>query len=107
MNINKMMKQAQEMQNKMKEMQDRLEDEEVEGESGGGLVGVTMTGQGVVTKVKIDDSLISAGEKDVLEDLIVAAVNDAREKVEDRVAEETERIMEEMGIPGGLDALPF
>ena len=76
-NLGQMMKQAQEVQTKMQEMQDRLAEAELTGASGGGMVSITMTGKGEVRRVSIDPSLIVADDKEVLEDLIAAAVNDA------------------------------
>ena len=102
MKIANMMKQAQAMQAKMKEMQEKLADMTVEGQSGGSMVRVTMYGNGVVSSVKLDDNLIDRDEKDVLEDLIVAAVNDARERVETLVSEKTQEIMGGVDLPGGL-----
>ncbi len=104
MKIADMMKQAQAMQAKMKEMQAQLGTMTVEGEAGGGMIRVTMTGTGGVQAIKIDDSLIDLSEKDVLEDLVVAAMNSAKERVEALVAEKTK---EAMGGLGGLGGLPF
>jgi len=81
MNIQKLMQQAQNMQRKMKEAQDNLKNVEVEGVASGGLVKVLMSGTGIVKKVMIDDSLMK-DDKDVLEDLIVIAMNDAKAKVD-------------------------
>lgn len=102
MKLANMMKKAQEMQSKMQEMQAKLADMVVDGQSGGGLVKTVMTGAGVLKSIEIDSGMISSDEKDVLEDLIVAAVNDAKEKVEAMVAQETQSIMGGMGLPGGL-----
>ncbi len=102
MKLTNMMKKAQEMQAKMQEMQAKLADITVEGQSGNGLVKTVMTGLGVLQSVEIDESLLSGDEKDVIEDLIVVAVNDAKEKVEALVASETQSIMGGMGLPGGL-----
>lgn len=87
MNIQKMMKQAQQMQAKMEEMQSKLEEEETEGSSGGGMVKVTMNGKGHLLTIALDDSLIDVEEKDMLEDLIVAAFNDGKDKVEKKMQE--------------------
>lgn len=102
MKLANMMKKAQEMQSKMQEMQAKLADMTVDGQSGGGLVKTVMTGAGVLKSIEIDPSMLSADEKEVLEDLVVAAVNDAKEKVEAMVAQETQGIMGGMGLPGGL-----
>lgn len=102
MNLGKMMKQAQAMQNQMKDMQEKLADIEINGSAAGGLVSVTMNGKGEMKSIFIDVSLISVEEKDMLEDTIVAAVNDARQKVEEKVSEETQKIMGGLGLPGSL-----
>ena len=102
MNLGKMMKQAQAMQTQMKNMQDQLALVEIQGAAGGGLVSVTMTGKGEMKSIFVDVSLISVEEKDMLEDMIVAAVNDARQKVEEKTAEETQKIMGGLGLPGGM-----
>lgn len=83
MDLNKLMQQAQEMQKKMKEMQDEMTSKEYEGQSGGNSVSVTLTGDGNMKSVKIDDSLMQESEKDMLEDLIVAAYNNAKSKIEE------------------------
>ena len=106
MNIQKMMKQAQQMQQKIADMQGELEKKEVEGTAGGGMVNVTLTGKGNMVKISLDDSLISVDEKDMLEDLIVAAHNDAKKKVEDMFNSEMGNIAGDMGLPAGMK-LPF
>lgn len=106
MNIQKMMKQAQDMQNKIAAMQAKLEEEETEGSSGGGMVVVSMSGKGLVKKLNIDKSLIDPNDKDMLEDLIVAAFNDAKNKVETNVSEQMAKITSGMGLPAGMK-LPF
>lgn len=106
MNIQKMMQQAKQMQDKMAEMQDKLGDIEVEGQSGGGLVKVVMTCKNEVRKLDIDPTILVASEKEVTEDLIKAALNDARAKAEDKLAEETQKMMGDMGLPAGMQ-LPF
>lgn len=110
MNIQKMMQQAQKMQEKMGEMQEQLAQLEVSGTSGGGLVTVTITCKGLVKGMKIDPSIIDPDEKEVMEDLITAALNDARSKADVKMAEETEKAMAELGIPAGMlggGGLPF
>ena len=82
-----MMKQAMQLQSKMKALQDELAQVEVSGASGGGLVTVTMTAKMEVKSLKIDPSLVKADEAEVLEDLIVAAMNDARRKAETAMQE--------------------
>lgn len=81
LNIQGIMKQAQAMQKKMEDMQERLAQQEVTGVSGGGMVKVTMSGKFEMKKVEIDKSLIVADEADILEDLIVTASNDAKTKL--------------------------
>jgi len=105
-NLGQMMKQAQEMQSRMAEMQKRLETEEVSGQSGGGMVRVTLTGKGEARRISIDPKIVDASEKEVLEDLIVAAVNDARAKVEARLSEEMAKLTGGLNLPPGLK-LPF
>lgn len=82
MNIQGLMKQAQMMQKKMQETQTRLASEEREGSSGGGLVKITLNGRSEMKKISIDKSLAVADEVDVLEDLIMAAYNDAHQKID-------------------------
>lgn len=105
-NINQMMKQAQQMQAKMAEMQERLNQVEMTGMAGGGLVKVTVNGKNEMKGLSIDPSLVDPKEVEVLEDLIVAAFNDAKAKVEAHVAEEMSKITGGMGLPGGMK-LPF
>jgi DNA-binding YbaB/EbfC family protein len=81
-NINQFMKQAQSIQKKMQEMQELMEQKEYIGKSGGGLVCVNLTGKGECLKVSIDDSLVKIEDKEMLQDLIVAAFNDAKHKIE-------------------------
>lgn len=105
-NFGQMMKQAQQLQEKMLDMQNKLAEMEVTGESGGGLVQITLNGKSEVRKVKIDPSLATADEIEVLEDLLLAAFNDARAKVE---AESQTKLAELTGglqLPPGLK-LPF
>ena len=82
-NLQKFMKQAQEMQAKFSEMQARLEEEETEGASGGGMVKITLNGKGLAKAVRIDPTLLDPKDAGMLEDLLVAAINDARAKVDD------------------------
>ena len=83
MNINQLMKQAQVMQKKMKEMQEEIASKQYIGKSGGGLVTVSMSGSGEMLKVSLDLSLLKVDEKEMLEDLIVAAHNDAKAKADE------------------------
>jgi hypothetical protein len=105
-NIGRLMQQAQEMQAKMAEMQERMADIEVSGGAGGGMVTATLNGKGELRRLKIDPSLAEPAEVEVLEDLIVAAVNDAKAKVEVQVAEEMRKITGGLDLPPGMK-LPF
>ncbi len=105
-NLGQMMKQAQEVQTKMQEMQDRLAEAEVTGASGGGMVTVIMTGKGEVRRIQIDPGLIVPDDREVLEDLVAAAVNDARQKADAFTQEETQKIMGGLQLPPGVK-LPF
>lgn len=105
-NIGQLMKQAQEMQSKMAQMQEEMKNIFVEGHAGGGLVKVTLNGKGEVQKIKIDPSLLKPEEGDMLEDLVMAAFNDAKSKVEERAAEEMSKITGGLKLPGGM-SLPF
>jgi DNA-binding YbaB/EbfC family protein len=97
-----LMQQAQQMQQKMKEMQDELERLEIVGNSGAGLVKVTVSGKGETRRIEIDPSLFKPEDKGVVEDLIVAACNDARGKVEARVQEQMKSITGGMPLPPGF-----
>ena len=97
-----MMKQAAQLQSKMKTMQDELEHVEVEGLSGGGLVTVRMTAKMDVKAIKIDPSLIKADEVEILEDLLITALNDAKRKAEAAMAEKMQSLTGGMGLPPGL-----
>ncbi len=100
------MKQAQAMQAKMADAQAQLEHLEVQGQSGGGLVTLTMTAKGVMKSLTLDSSLLRADEKEILEDLIVTAHEDARRKAE-RLAEEKMRdVTAGLPLPPGMK-LPF
>ena len=105
-NLGQMMKQAQDMQSKMTEMQDKLAEMEVTGSSGAGMIEVTLTGKSDVRKIKIDPSLIDPSDPEVLEDLIVAAFNDAKSKVEARVNEKMSEMTGGLQLPPGFK-LPF
>ena len=100
-----LMKQAQQMQDNMKKMQEQLGTIEVEGQSGAGLVKVTMTCKHDVKRISIDPSLL-ADDKDMLEDLVAAAVNDAVRKVETTTQEKMSGFTAGMGLPPGMK-LPF
>jgi len=95
-----LMKQAAQLQSKMEELQAELDTIEVEGVAGGGLVTVELTAKGEMKGAKIDDSLLKPGEKEILEDLLVAAHADARRKAESVVKEKMQ------GLTGGLPLPP-
>jgi DNA-binding YbaB/EbfC family protein len=103
--IGKLMKQAQEMQANMQKAQEELANIEVTGESGGGLVSVVMTGRHDVKRVSINDSLMS-DDKEMLEDLLAAAVNDAVRQVERTSQDKMSGMTTGMNLPGGMK-LPF
>tara|TARA_B100001778_G_C18595206_1_gene634329 strand:- start:596 stop:922 length:327 start_codon:yes stop_codon:yes gene_type:complete len=106
MNIQQIMDQAKAMQIEMQKMQDKLGNVEVTGEAGGGLVKITTTCKGQARKIELDDSIVDASDKDTLEDLIVAAMNDAKKKADDTLADETKKMMTKMGLPSNVE-LPF
>jgi DNA-binding YbaB/EbfC family protein len=95
-----MMKQAAQLQSKMKELQDELDRTEVQGAAGGGLVTVTLSAKGDLKGVKLDDSLMKPGEAEILEDLLVAAHADARRKAEEVMQDKMK------GLTGGLPLPP-
>jgi nucleoid-associated protein EbfC len=97
-----MMKQAAQLQSKMQAMQEELGHVEVEGISGGGLISVRMTAKMEVKAVKIDPSLIKAEEREILEDLLVTALSDARRKAEAAAQEKMQVLAGGLGLPPGL-----
>jgi hypothetical protein len=97
-----MMKQAAQLQSKMKAMQDELEHVEVEGTSGGGLVRVRMTAKMDVKAISIDPSLVKPDEREILEDLVVSALSDARRKAEVAMQEKMQSLTGGLGLPPGL-----
>ena len=101
MDINELMKQAQQMQGKMAEMQEQAANVEVTGESGAGMVKVTMTGRHDVRKVTLDPSLMQE-DKEFLEDLLAAAVNDAVRKVEAQSTDALGTMTGGMNLPAGF-----
>ena len=105
-NIGQLMKQAQEMQTKMAEMQAQLEGIEMAGAAGAGMVQLTLNGKGDLKKVKIDKSLLDPEEVEVLEDLIVAAFHDARGTVSAHAEQEMHKLTGGLQLPGGMK-LPF
>ena len=105
-NLADMMKQVGQMQARMADMQKKLEAMEIQGQSGGGLVKVKMTGKAIVSSVIIDPSLIKPEEREILEDLLVAALNDAKSKVDGVAADEMKTVTGGMPLPPGFN-LPF
>ena len=105
-NLGQMMKQAQEMQNRLQELQAKLAEVEVDGTSGGGMVSVTLNGKGEMRKVRLDPSLFASKDAEMIEDLIVAAFNDAKGKVEAHMAAEMSKITGGLNLPPGMK-LPF
>jgi DNA-binding YbaB/EbfC family protein len=97
-----LLKQAQAMQAKMAAFQEELEQVTVEGKSGGGLVAVTLTGKGTMARLSVDPSLIKPEDKEMLEDLVVAAHADARAKLEEKVAAEMAKITGGLPLPPGF-----
>ena len=107
-NLGNMLKQAQQMQTRMAEMQAKLEATVVDGQSGGGMVKVSLSGKGDLKRVSIDPSLMD--DREVLEDLLVAAHADAKQKVEAQMADEMQKATAGLNLPGGLPGgfkLPF
>lgn len=104
--MSKMMKTAQDLQTKMAEMQEELGRIVVTGESGAGLVKARCTAKGELTGLDIDPSIFVASEKEVVEDLILAAIKDAQSKAADRSQSEMSKMTEGLGLPAGMK-LPF
>ncbi len=100
-----LMQQAQQMQSKLKKAQDELAKAEIQGQSGGGLVTVIMNGRHEVCRVIIDDSLME-DDKEMIEDLVAAAMNDAVHKLEDETSEQMSEVASGMQLPPGMK-LPF
>jgi DNA-binding YbaB/EbfC family protein len=100
MNIGKMMKQAQEMQARMAKIQEELASKEVEGSSGGGMVTIRMNGQQEVLSVRIDPEVFKDGDQEMLEDLIVAAVNEARRQALELAKSEMSKVTGGLPLPG-------
>ena len=105
-NIGNMMKQAQQLQKKMAEAQDKLNEIEVEGSFGGGLVKVIATAKGNFKRISIENSLMKSDEKEILEDLIIAAINDAKQKGENAAQEEMKSLTGGLPLPPGMK-FPF
>src|ERR1700758_4718672 len=101
-NFTDLMKQAAELKSKMEAMQAELDRLEVEGSAGGGLVAVTLSGKGDMRNVRIDDSLLKPDQKEIVEDLIVAAHADAKRKLETTLAERMQALTGGLPLPPGL-----
>ena len=101
-----MMKKAQEMQTKMADMQDELHNIMVVGESGAGLVKATASAKGELKALDIDPSIFNGDDKEVVEDLILAAIKDAQSKADERAQDELGKITSELGLPADMK-LPF
>ena len=102
----KMMKQAQEVQAKMAQLQDDLDAITVTGESGAGLVKATATAKGELKSLDIDPSIFNGDEKEVVEDLILAAIKDAQSRANERAQSEMSRLTDGLGLPPGFK-MPF
>jgi nucleoid-associated protein EbfC len=105
-NLSGLMKQAQLMQAKMQEVQSKLEGMEIEGEAGAGLVKVMLNGKGDLRRIKIDPKVVDPADAEMLEDLIVAAHGNAKQKIEAAAAEEMQKVTGGMQLPPGMK-LPF
>lgn len=105
-NMQKMMQQAQQVQFKLQELQEKFKEIDVEGQSGDGLVKVLMSCQGFVKNIDINPAIIKADDKETLEDLIIVAINNANDAKEVRIRQETEDMMKDMGLPKDAK-LPF
>jgi len=103
LNMGKMMKQVKDMQSKMTAMQEKLAEVEMTGQAGGDLVLATVSGKGVLKKIKIDPKAVDTDDMEMLEDLIIAACNDAKSKVDSHVASETEKAMGGLKLPPGMN----
>ena len=101
-NLGDLMKQAQALQSRFQEAQERVTSLEAEGQSGGGMVRVTVNGKGMTKSVRIDPSLIDPKDAGMLEDLLVAAMNDARTKIDARVADEMSKVTGGIPLPPGM-----
>jgi nucleoid-associated protein EbfC len=101
-NFNELMKQAAELKSKMEAMQAELERLEVEGAAGGGLVSVTLSGKGDLRNARVDESLLKADQKEIVEDLLVAAHADAKRKLEATLAERMQALTGGLPLPPGM-----
>ena len=106
MDIGKLMQQAGEMQTKMQELQEKIAEMEITGEAGAGMVKVVMNGKGYAKSVSVDPSLIADGQAEILEDLIAAAINDAKSKIDTQGQEKMQELTAGLPLPPGMK-LPF
>lgn len=102
MDMKMLMRQAQEMQKKMQQIQENLANSEFEGQSGGGMVKVVIIGSGIAKKIIIDDSLVNKDEKEILEDLLIAAFNDAKKKADEGSSESMKSVTNGIPLPAGF-----
>jgi DNA-binding YbaB/EbfC family protein len=105
-NLGNMLKEAQKLQTRMAEMQQQLAEAEMTGTAGGGMVNVTLNGKGEMRRIKIDPSLADPNEMEILEDLVVAACNDAKAKIDAHLQEEMGKLTGGLPMPPGFK-LPF
>jgi nucleoid-associated protein EbfC len=105
-NLGNMLKEAQKLQTRMAEMQQQLAEAEMTGTAGGGMVNVTLNGKGEMRRIKIDPSLADPSEMEILEDLVVAACNDAKAKIDAHLQEEMGKLTGGLAMPPGFK-LPF
>ncbi|HEX6014249.1 MAG TPA: YbaB/EbfC family nucleoid-associated protein [Geminicoccaceae bacterium] len=105
-NLGNMLKEAQKLQTRMAEMQQQLAEAEMTGTAGGGMVNVTLNGKGEMRRIKIDPSLADPNEMEILEDLVVAACNDAKAKIDAHLQEEMGKLTGGLPVPPGFK-LPF
>ncbi|WP_372800829.1 YbaB/EbfC family nucleoid-associated protein [Paracoccus seriniphilus] len=104
--MSKMVKAAKDMQDRMQQLQEDMDKLTVTGESGAGLVKATATAKGELTGLEIDPSIFQPTEKEVVEDLILAAIKDAQRRAQDKMQSEMARITQELGLPADMK-LPF
>lgn len=102
MDIKLLMRQAQEMQTKMKKIEDEISNTEFEGSGGGGLVKATITGNAIVKKIEIDESLLKIEEKTILEDLIIVAINTAKAKADEGSSSKLKSVTSGIPLPAGF-----
>ncbi|KAA5605801.1 YbaB/EbfC family nucleoid-associated protein [Roseospira marina] len=105
-NLGNLMKQAQDMQKKMGEMQAKMQEMEISGSAGGGMVEVIINGKGEMRRLTIDKSIVDPEDKEMIEDLVVAAFNDAKAKAEQAMQEQMQEITGGLKLPPGMN-LPF